>query len=294
CNMQEIFTYPWMSDEYVEAILQSTEGLFELSAPPSPTERFIRSSLLPNMAKAVNLNLRYYKEFSLFETALTVKDADYTTPYYEHEKLPAQTRTLAGSFVGSMDDVVTLFRQAKGVVENMSRYTHMEGFTFKKEEKPVWADDVVWLNVYVGEEKIGDLALLSKKAAMACGIKNSAVMLFELSIDGFKPFTSRTNEFTHLAEYPMIDYDISLLFDSTISWAEIQKTALGCKGQNQNLQDVTFFEEYKGKHVPEGKKSVTMRLVIGSKEKTLKADEIEACVAVVVKKLTKKLNAETR
>ena len=294
CGMQEIFTYPWMSDEYVEAILQSTEGLFELSAPPSPTERFIRSSLLPNMAKAVNLNLRYYKEFSLFETALTVKDADYTTPYYEHEKLPAQTRTLAGSFVGSMDDVVTLFRQAKGVVENMSRYTHMEGFTFKKEEKPVWADDVVWLNVYVGEEKIGDLALLSKKAAMACGIKNSAVMLFELSIDGFKPFTSRTNEFTHLAEYPMIDYDISLLFDSTISWAEIQKTALGCKGQNQNLQDVTFFEEYKGKHVPEGKKSVTMRLVIGSKEKTLKADEIEACVAVVVKKLTKKLNAETR
>jgi len=294
CGMQEIFTYPWMTDEYVEAILQSTDGLFELVAPPSPNERFIRSSLLPNMAKAVNLNLRYYKEFSLFETALVVKDENYSAPYYENELLPLQRRNLAGAFVGSMDDVVTLFRQAKGVVENMSRYTHMEGFTFKKEEKPVWADDVVWLNVFVGEEKIGNLALLAKKAAMGCGIKNSAVMMFELDIDGFKPFTSRTNEFEHLAEYPVTEYDISLLFDSTISWSEIQKTALGCKGQNQNLQDVTFFEEYKGKHVPEGKKSVTMRLIIGSKEKTLKTDEIEACVAVVVKKLTKKLNAETR
>ncbi|MBO4990994.1 MAG: phenylalanine--tRNA ligase subunit beta, partial [Firmicutes bacterium] len=294
CGMQEIFTYPWMSDEYVNAILQSTEGLFELSAPPSPTERYIRSSLLPNLVKAVTLNLRYYKEFSLFETALTVKDADYSTPYYPNEALPSQRRNLAGAFVGSPDDVTMLFRQAKGVVESMPRFTHMEGFTFRKDEKPVWADDVVWLNVLIGEERIGNLALLSKKAAMACGIKNSAVMLFELDIDSFQPFTSRTNQFVHLAEYPMNEYDISFLFDSTISWAEIQKTALSCKGQNANLQDVQFIEEYKGKHIPEGKKSVTLRLVIGSLDKTLKTDEIEACVAVVVKKLTKKLNAETR
>ena len=294
CGMQEIFTYPWMSDEYVNAILQSTEGLLELAAPPSPTERYIRSSLLPNLCKAVTVNLRYYKEFSLFETALAIRDGDYTTPYYPNEALPSQRRNLAGAFVGSPDDVTTLFRKAKGVLEHMPRFTHMEGFAFKKEEKPVWADDVVWLNVFIGDTLAGNLALLSKKAAMECGIKNSAVMLFELDMDSFKPFTSRTNQFVHLAEYPMTDYDISLLFDSAITWAEIQKTALGCRGQNANLQDVAFIEEYKGKHVPDGKKSVTLRLVIGSANKTLKTEEIEACVAVVVKKLTKNLNAETR
>ncbi len=36
----------------------------------------------------------------------------------------------------------------------------------------MWADNVVWLNIYLGEEKVGDLALLAKKVSMACGIKN--------------------------------------------------------------------------------------------------------------------------
>ena len=33
------------------------------------------------------------------------------------------------------------------------------------------ADDVVWLNIYLGKEKIGDMGLLSKKVSMECGIK---------------------------------------------------------------------------------------------------------------------------
>jgi len=45
----------------------------------------------------------------------------------------------------------------------MPRYTHMESFAFRKEAKPVWADDVVWLNVFLGSRKIGDMGLLAKK-----------------------------------------------------------------------------------------------------------------------------------
>ena len=54
----------------------------------------------------------------------------------------------------------------------MPRYTHQAAFEFRKEEKPVWADNVVWLNIYRGDEKIGDMGLLAKKASMDCGIKN--------------------------------------------------------------------------------------------------------------------------
>lgn len=53
CGMQEIFTYPWMDESYVNAILQDTAGILALSTPPSPSERLIRSSLLPNLCKAV-------------------------------------------------------------------------------------------------------------------------------------------------------------------------------------------------------------------------------------------------
>ena len=174
----------------------------------------------------------------------------------------------------------------------MPRYTHMEGFTFRQEEKPLWADDVVWLNICLGDKRIGNLALLNKKASMACGIKNLSVLLFELDADALVPFRSRTNTFTHLAEYPMTDYDISLLFDAQTKWADMQKILSGI--HNELLHGASFVDEYHGKQIPEGKKSVTIRLTIGSAEKTLTSAEIEACAASAVKKLVKNLGAELR
>ena len=75
----------------------------------------------------------------------------------------------------------------KGVLEMLPRYTHMEGFTFKKEEKPVWADNTVWLNIYLGDQKIGNMGLLAKKASMDCGIKNLATILFDLDYYALQP-----------------------------------------------------------------------------------------------------------
>ena len=151
----------------------------------------------------------------------------------------------------------------------------MERYDFRQVEKPVWADEVVWLNIYLGEERIGDLALLSKRVSMACGIKNVNVMLFQLDQDALVPLRSRTNTFTHLAEYPMTDYDISLLLDGEVKWADVAETI-------------------EGKQVPAGKKSLTARLTIGSTEKTLTSAEIEEVANSVLKKLSKRFGAELR
>ena len=292
CGMQEIFTYPWMEESYVNAVLQSTEGILSLSTPPSPAERFVRSSLLPNLCKAVVKNERYFDEFSIFETAQVFRDENYTSPYDPREKLPSQRKNVAGAFVSAGKDVTGLFRRAKGVVEMMPRYTHMEPYSFRQVSKPVWADEVVWLNIYLGEEYIGDLALLSKRVSMACGIKNVNVMLFQLDQDALIPLRSRTNSFRHLAEYPMTDYDISLLLDGQVKWADVAQTIGGIK--NPLLHGAAFVDEYRGKQVPEGKKSLTARLTIGSAEKTLTSAEIEEVANSVLKKLAKRFGAELR
>ena len=292
CGMQEIFTYPWMDELYVNAVLQSTDGILSLSTPPSPAERFVRSSLLPNLCKAVVKNERYFDEFNIYETAQVFRDENYTTPYDPREKLPSQRKHVAGAFVCGGKDVTTLFRKAKGVLEMMPRYTHMEGFTFQQVEKPVWADNVVWLNVFLGEERIGDLALLSKKVSMECGIKNLNVMLFELDQDCLKPFRSRTNSFTHLPEYPMTEYDISVLLPGEVKWKDVAQTIRGVK--SELFHGAHFVDEYRGKQVPDGKKSVTVRLAIGSKEKTLTSAEIEEVANGVINKLVKRFGAELR
>ena len=309
CGMQEIYTYPWVSDENIIAILGSSEGMLAMVAPPSPEERFLRSSLLPNLCKAVAGNVHHFDEFAIFESAQVFFDGGYSSRYDPRESLPRQHKSVAGAFAGSLDDVNALFRKAKGVIEALPRYVHAQEISFTMDEKPVWADNVLWLNIIsgnsdagsskagnsdTGKKQVGSLALLSRKAALDCGIKNSAVMLFEMNMNELTPLTSRTNRFTHLPEYPMTDYDVSMLFGSETKWEEIHDVITSKKGGDELLRGVSFVDEYRGRQVPNEKKSVTFRLVIGSLSKTLTAEEIETCAAAIVKRLGKTLGAELR
>ena len=158
---------------------------------------------------------------------------------------------------------------------------------------------MLWLNVSNRGKVIGSLALLSRKASLDCGIKNSSVMLFEIEMDAIIPLSSRTNMFTHIPEYPMTDYDVSMLFDQTTKWNEIYSAAKvgGASGKNNAddlLQDMSFIDEYRGRQVPDGRKSITFRLRIGSLAKTLTTEEIESCAGSVIKRLSKALGAEIR
>ena len=294
CGMHEVFTYPWIDDEYINAVLTSSDGMLSLSTPPSPSERYIRCSLLPGLCKAVADNLRYFSEFAIFESAQVFFNRDFAAPYDPRESLPLQRRNVAGAYVGKQEDFSIIFRRAKGMLEALPRHVHIEPLTFRKTEKPVWADDVLWLNIEHGGVPAGNLALAAKKTSLDCGIKNSAVMLFELDIDSLKPFPSRTNKFTHIPEYPMTDYDISMLFDISVKWEEILAVITGKKNPDDLLRDVSYVDEYRGRQIPEGKKSVTIRLVIGSLKKTLTSNEIESCANSIIKRLGKTLGAEIR
>ncbi len=295
CGMQEILTYPWMKEELVKAILGTTDGILTLPTPPSPEERYLRSSTLPNLVQAVVKNERYYSEFALFEEAKVFSGKSFTARHDEEELLPDERRHIGCAFAlktDSLDEIGKLFRHVMGIFSEMPSYTHMEGFTFKKAERPVWADSVAWVNIFVGEAQVGSIGLLAKRASMACGIKNLAVVLAEFDTDMLVPFKSRTNTFVHIPEYPVNDYDISVLVDAGVSWADIVGSVTG--KQRELLRGVLFVDEYKGTQIPEGKKSVTARLLIGASDRTLTSDEIEQCAASVIKALKKDLGAEIR
>ena len=85
-----------------------------------------------------------------------------------------------------------------------------------------------------------------------------------------------------------------MLFDSGTSWHDIYDAIMGQKKASALLEDASFVDEYRGKQIPDGKKSVTIRLTIGSDEKTLTSQEIENAAGQVMKKLSKKMGAELR
>ena len=96
-----------MSDEFVNALLPDTNETLALATPPSPTEKYIKSSLLPNICKAILRNERNFDEFDIFEESLVFLNKDYTENY-KNEKLPMQKRHLGCAFVGKPDDTAEL------------------------------------------------------------------------------------------------------------------------------------------------------------------------------------------
>ena len=85
-----------------------------------------------------------------------------------------------------------------------------------------------------------------------------------------------------------------MLFDLSVKWEGIYELITGRKDPDNLLQNVSFVDEYRGRQVPDGKKSVTFRLVIGSFSKTLTSDEIEKCAKAIINRLSKSLGALLR
>ena len=95
----DIDLYAHLAPKTVEAIMGTTDGLLKLSTPPSPTEKFIKCSILPNVCDAVAKNERFYSEFAIFEEAQTYMDKDYVSKYDEKEKIPGYGTVQNGSSI---------------------------------------------------------------------------------------------------------------------------------------------------------------------------------------------------
>ncbi len=149
CGMQEVYTYPWMNDVFANAVLQSMDGVLKLSTPPAPDLSYIRSSLLPNLCEAVTKNERYFGDFSLFEEAQVFFDQTSSSPYDPTEWLPEQRSHIGAAFASSVKRCYPALPRGQGRARVYARHTQMEAYEFRKEKKPVWADNPVWLNIYL-------------------------------------------------------------------------------------------------------------------------------------------------
>ena len=132
------------------------------------------------------------------------------------------------------------------------------------------------------------MGLVAKKVSMECGIKNLSVILFEMDASKLKPLKSRTNKFEASCRVSRQTMTFSMLFDSDAVWNDIYDAVMGKKKASALLKDASFVDEYRGKQIPQGKKSVTIRLTIGSDEKTLTSQEIESVAEQVMKNSERK------
>ncbi|HBP37279.1 MAG TPA: phenylalanine--tRNA ligase subunit beta, partial [Clostridiales bacterium] len=161
CGFQEVFTYPWTEEKFILAAGINPDSLLTLSTPPAPENRYLRASLVPGLLEAIVTNLKHVDTFRIFELT-QVFSPGAVSPSSADEALPLQQRFLTGVLTGS--DAEKLFFEAKGILENMARYSQMQDFAFAREQEPAWTEKKVWLNLIAQGEIIGSVGLLSLKA----------------------------------------------------------------------------------------------------------------------------------
>ena len=286
CGFYEIFTYPWINEKYIDAASLNKEDSIKLATPPSPEEAYLRSSLVPGMLEAISKNLRYFDSFKMFEMAQVFIKGEYHESS-EDETLPIHKKLLTGSIVGS--NPKEIFYELKGVIENISRYTHMKELNFTTEcEKPSWADINAYLAIKLDNEIVGYMGLLSVKTMNDAKIKRTNVAIFELDSDMFIPIESRTNKFKHIPVLPSVEKDLSLIVDENITWVDMTKYI------RSKASDIKFIEEYRGNQIPEGKKSIMLRVTFDSGDTTLTSEEINTKLDAIIRTLNKMCGAVLR
>ncbi|RMG44833.1 MAG: phenylalanine--tRNA ligase subunit beta [Candidatus Dadabacteria bacterium] len=290
-GLHEVNNYPWVEESDLKAAGIDPESCLKLHAPPSKTSASLRPSLVPALISAAQRNLRYFKEFGLFELGEVFLNALEESKTPAGEKLPLQHRHLACVCVAQ--DSRTAYLRARGALEGLLEILPYKDLKIGSTcERPTWGVSDTSFSVDFKGKQIGVIALASDLSLRRAGIEGASVALFELKLEALKDAgVVDIVTYSPLPRFPVVEFDFAMLFDIKTRWEDIKNVA----ARNQKLvQDVQFVDEYRGKQVPEGKKSIAVRLILANPNKTLTSSEIQKTSERVIKTLEKELSGQMR
>jgi phenylalanyl-tRNA synthetase beta chain len=139
---------------------------------------------------------------------------------------------------------------------------------------------------------LGVLGILQKGVCKKFDIP-AEVYFAELSWDVLmKESKNFRIKYADISKFPPVRRDLALLLDKNISFADIEKTAY--QTDKKILKEISLFDVYEGKNLPEGKKSYAVSFILQDEEKTLNDKQIDSLMAKIQKNLEEKLNATLR
>ncbi len=284
CKMNEVFNYSWADEKILKSLGLDFVNFVEVENPPAQENRFLQTSLIPNLIKNVQDNLRYFSEFKLFELARVFKQSKNKN--FDEDILPEQPKMFAGVVVGEKED---LFLEIKGIVEGILKDLRFKVYDLRIGKTLSFLDENKILQVFVNEKQIGWLGVLNFK------IKNKEIGLFEINFEKLVSSIDGVKKFKQLPQFPLIERDLAIEIDWEIKWQNIKNEILK-QIQDDIFNKIEFLSEFDLGNLSvgeTGKKSVAFRIVYQA-SRTLKDKEVEVVENKIIKLLENKFNAKLR
>lgn len=242
-----------------------------LRNPLNEEESCLRTTLIPSLVQNLVFNVSTgSRDVRLFEISRVYMNRGKALPEEEHHLGLLYFKEKGPSF---WKEETPEFFLVKGVVESLMQGLKIRGFTFASTEPFLHPGKSC--DIWVSDVRIGFLGLLHPRIGEELGLKVSRkeIVLLEINLDLLFSFVPKTAKYTPIPKYPGIERDIALIVDESLPAFTIMEEIRTYP--SELIEDVVLFDLYKGKNIPDGKKSLAFTVRYRAKDRTLTDSEIE-------------------
>ena len=304
----ETITYSFVSEKHHKLIGLKDEQVLKVLNPITETMKVMRAGLVPGLLDAVRYNLNHRNlDVKMFEIGKTYHPKQHT---FSHGEGPTPSHTVAheqnklccvmtGRILdkenwSSQKDKKIDFYSAKGDLCTLLDYLRIPSY----EVSALTDNSITYLHpgasaiVKCCGRVCGYIGMIHPDTAVQFDLEGLDVYVMDLDIDILVDVFNSTPVFKELPKFPSARRDISFVVDLKVRDLDIMQAIK--KAKVAGLKEYGVFDLYKGKGVPEGKKSMAYFFIFGSEEKTLTDSELDEGMKKVSEVLKKEFSIEIR
>ena len=205
----------------------------------------------------------------------------------EGEDLPKEDIILTLGSYGENEDFFSL----KGEVEALLRCLNVKPHTVVAQKENPSYHPGRCADLYVEGQYVGVFGQVHPLAAANYGI-SSEIYCAELNFTALMTLLAPEALYRPLPKFPSVERDLALVCDETLTAAQVEAVIASAGGTL--LRSVKLFDLYRGKGIPEGKKSLAFALELRADDRTLTDADSDGVVKNILTALNEKLGVILR
>ena len=295
-GFSEVVNYSFVSAEADDQILLPKDDLRRVHTavlnPLTEVQSVMRTSLVPSLLENVSRNQAYRTlDLSLFELRPVFRPID-------GQELPAELKQLTAVMCGGrqplswcQDDNKIDFFDLKGVAQALLESMNISDVQWDSSITEPYLHPGKSCAIVSNGKRLGTVGELHPQVATNYDISTS-LFLLELDLESLMQAADSSFIYKPISRFPDVYRDSAFLLDEQVPADTILATLRSVK--SNLIENITLFDVYCEKGIPDGKKSVAVRVNYRSNERTLTDEEITKVHNRLVKTMNKSLSAQLR
>ncbi len=289
---RETINYSFISKKQLESLGFGIDSVMDVMNPISSEQDVMRPTLIPGIVNNLVHNLKHdIYDQRLFEIGPSYhRDAKADDGYTEIPWLVAGlTGSIGGTWLEEERDVT--FYDMKGLAEHVLKELGITRYDIRP------AESVNWLHPGKSAQFVrGDTVLCTfgefHPALNRYFEIEERVYLLETCLDTLEQYATLTPSYQEIPRFPASQRDFAFLVDENVTAQEIERVIYSVG--KELIENIELFDLYRGKQVPDGKKSLAYRVQLRARNKTLTDNEMNDWQTRVINELKKQLGISLR